>query len=62
MTSAHADRTESTQEQLMLHGSATPDFWNPPMNGGACSQKPGAHSSLSSLPRAPGLLVLRVAA
>jgi len=26
MTSAQADRIESTQEQLMLHGSATPDF------------------------------------
>jgi aquaporin Z len=26
MMSAHADRIESTQEQLMLHGSAPPDF------------------------------------
>ena len=29
MASAHFDRTESTQAQRMLHGSATPDFLEP---------------------------------
>ena len=30
----------STFERLMLHATAPPDFWNPPMNGGGCSRKP----------------------
>ena len=62
MASAQADRTESTPEQRMLHGSATPDFLDSAHEWRRLFAEAGAHSSSSSSPLAPGLSVLGAAA